>query len=250
MEQLLVFDVDGTLTGPRRVMHEDFARFFRSLCVSRPVFLVSGSDMGKLRQQVPEAVLDAVAGVFACSGNEFIVDKRAVYRMEHFFPGELTDFVDGFIAASPYPVRCGRHRELRTGSLNVSVVGRDADPAQRAQYYAYDQEHGERQALIDAVMARFTDYEANRGGQISVDISPMGWNKARVCQELTRRFAGASLVFFGDNIEKGGNDQPLAEAVTAAGADNRVHPVADHYETWRILQDEYCPLVPKMSAAG
>lgn len=250
MEQLLVFDVDGTLTGPRRVMHEDFARFFRTICASRRVFLVSGSDMAKLAQQLPEFVLEAVAGVFACAGNEFLVDGQAVYRMEHFFPDELTEFVDEFIAASPYPVRCGHHQELRTGTLNVSVVGRNADPVQRAAYFDYDRDHGERQALIDAVMDRFAGYEANRGGQISVDISPKGWNKARVCQELSQRFADAQLVFFGDNIERGGNDQPLADAIMAASPQNRVHPVADHYETWQILQEEYGAVLAPASAAG
>lgn len=240
MDSLLVFDVDGTLTGPRRRMHEDFTRFFKSVCRNYPVFLVSGSDMPKLEQQLPPEVIQLVTGIFACSGNELLVDGHAVYRMEHYFPEELTSFLEGFVEKSDYGVRTGNHLELRTGTLNVSVVGRKADPIQRDRYYTYDKEHHERQALIRALMERFPDYEANVGGQISVDVTPRGWNKSRVFNELSQRYPNKPIAFFGDNMHIGGNDRPLGDAIANGSAANKVYAVEDHYDTWKILQDHYC----------
>ncbi len=240
MDTLLVFDIDGTLTGPRRRMHEDFSRFFKTICRSFSVFLVSGSDMPKIRQQLPEQVLELVAGVFPCSGNELKMGGETVYRMEHYFPDDLTGFLANFVDESDYPVRTGNHIEQRTGTLNVSVVGRNADPAQRLAYFSQDRERKERQRLIGKLAEHFPDYEANIGGQISVDITPKGWNKSRVYFELSHRFPNRPIAFFGDNMGVGGNDRPLGDAVRNGAASNKVFSVEDHYDTWKILQEQYC----------
>lgn len=240
MDRLLVFDVDGTLTGPRRRMHEDFCRFFKAICRNYPVFLVSGSDMIKLGQQLPGEVIKLVTGIFACSGNELLMDGQHIYRMEHHFPGELVTFLNNFVGASQYPVRTGNHLETRTGTLNVSVVGRNADPGQRGNYFAHDNANGERKQLIDALMHEFPDYEANVGGQISVDITPRGWNKSRVFGELSARYPGHPIAFFGDNMHLGGNDRPLSDAIRNGSGDNQVFAVEDHYDTWKILQERFC----------
>jgi len=239
MDTLLIFDVDGTLTGSRRRMHEDFARFFKSVCQNYQVFLVSGSDMPKLEEQLPAEIFKMVAGTFTCSGNEMMVDGQAVYRMEHLFPDEVTGFLAKFVDSSRYPVRTGNHIEARTGTLNVSVVGRNADPKQRMAYFTHDKGSGERQKLIAEIMQHFPDYEANVGGQISVDVTPRGWNKSRVFDELTRRYPGRKIAFFGDNMHTGGNDRPLGDAVKNGSSENKVFPVEDHYDTWKILQEQY-----------
>jgi len=241
MDSLLVFDVDGTLTGPRRRMHEDFSRFFKSICRNYLVFLVSGSDLGKLEQQLPPEVMGLVTGIFACSGNEFFMDGRAIFRMEHHFPTEIITFFENYVKASPYQLRVGNHLENRTGTLNVSVVGRNADPKQRLDYFDYDNKNGERESLIEAFAQKFPDYEANIGGQISVDITPKGWNKSRVYGELSTRYPGSPIAFFGDNMHVGGNDRPLGDAITNSSGQNKVFAVEDHYDTWRILQHQYCP---------
>ncbi len=239
MSTILVFDVDGTLTGPRRMMHEDFARTFKTVCRTYKVFLVSGSDMPKLEQQLPREVIDLAAGIFPCLGNEFLMDGVPVYKMEHFFPDELTAFLQEYVDNSDYGTRTGNHLETRTGSINVSVVGRNADPRQRKEYFSHDAKSGERQALIDAIRDRFPDYEGNIGGQISVDVTPRGWNKSRVYHELSLRYPAQPISFFGDNMHFGGNDRPLGDAVLNGLAHNNIYAVDDHYDTWKILQDEY-----------
>lgn len=239
MQTMLIFDVDGTLTGPRRRMHEDFARFFSTVCRNYPVFLVSGSDMPKIEQQLPEGILNLVAGIFPCSGNEFLIDGTVQYRMEHFFPDDLKQFVSGFIDSSPYSTRTGNHLEFRSGTMNVSVVGRNVDHAQRMEYLVYDNETGERDRLVQEIRRNFPEYEATIGGQISVDVAPRGWNKSRVYQELSTRYPGYCMAFFGDNMYVGGNDRPLGDAVKNGHIDNMVFSVADHYHAWKILQQHF-----------
>ena len=239
MDTLLVFDVDGTLTGTRQRMHEDFSRVFQSVCRDYAVFLVSGSDMPKIEEQLPSEVINLVTGIFTCSGNEMWAGGEQIYNREHRFGNELLEFLTGFVDNSDYPLRTGNHIETRTGTLNVSVVGRNADPKQRIDYFAHDNQHGERKQLIEALMQRFRDYEANVGGQISIDVTPRGCNKSQVFDELTARYPGRRMAFFGDNMHLGGNDRPLGDAITQGGLENKVFVVEDYFDTWKILREKY-----------
>jgi phosphomannomutase len=239
MTQVLVFDVDGTLTPPRCAMDETMAHALRRLIAARQVFLVTGRDRAKLEAQAPADILESASGVFCCSGNEFWRGRRLVMEMRHIFPQELIALAAGVLEASPYPLRTGRHIEERTGSLNISVVGRNASLSQRRDYHRHDRIANERDRLIAAIEEQFPDYEANRGGQISIDIAPRGWNKARVFKEVRARVPGAKVHFFGDTISEGGNDLPLAQALIADGPQHVINCVKDWRDTLAIVERHY-----------
>ncbi len=241
---IYVFDVDNTLTPPREAMRPEFALQFTEFCRSNTVFLVSGSDRGKLDTQLPETVLMASAGVFTSAGSEFEVKGRIIYRHDHDFPDELIDWLDSELRQSRYPVRCGRHIEYRTGALNVSTVGRAADKPARKAYQAWDQVHRERAALCTELQQSFPHYEAHTGGEISIDISPPGWNKARILVPIRERHGDLAITFFGDAIHPGGNDWPLAEALQAASAHHVIVPV----ENWHDTAARVSQIIPRKGA--
>ena len=47
--KIFMFDVDGTLTPPRQPMTLKFANLFEKFAARRRVFLVSGSDIEKIK---------------------------------------------------------------------------------------------------------------------------------------------------------------------------------------------------------
>ena len=57
--KIFMFDVDGT-TPPRQKMTSKFENLFEKFVDQERVFLVSGSDIAKIRQQVPATVLSKV----------------------------------------------------------------------------------------------------------------------------------------------------------------------------------------------
>ncbi|GIL01040.1 MAG: hypothetical protein BroJett030_09390 [Alphaproteobacteria bacterium] len=236
---VLVFDIDGTLTASRRPMEPALALVLADVLARHAGYLVTGSDYAKVVEQIPTQVLVAAAGTFTCVGNELWRGGRAVFSMRHRFPDAMIEAVQALMAQSPYGVRTGRHVEERAGTLNVSVVGRNADAAQRADYQRHDSATGERHRLIAAIERQFPDYEARRGGQISIDISPRGWNKSRVLAEIKARHGDPAVHFFADNLQAAGNDRPLAEALAADGPHHRVHAVTDWRETLAILERDY-----------
>lgn len=250
MKTIYLFDVDGTLTPARQPIDPRFESYFDDFVRRNLVYLISGSDMPKIQAQLPSDILNQCQGVFVCSGAEFWVGNDCVEKRDHIFPDAMMAMVQTAIDASPYPLRAGNHIEYRTGMVNVSVLGRDATYAQRLDYFAWDQEHGERAALAAKLSAAFSEYEISAGGQISIDIVPKGLNKSIARDAVLLRNPGAALCFFGDRMGEGGNDKPLSDVLLADGAPHRAVAVETYEDTWRALLAEEAQAEAKLRAKG
>ena len=80
-ERVYLFDVDGTLTEPRQLIEPEIEDTFIDWVLSKnkKVYLVTGSDVEKTKEQLSEDLMDACLGVFTCSGNVFRQDDKIVY---------------------------------------------------------------------------------------------------------------------------------------------------------------------------
>ena len=227
--KVFIFDVDGTLTPSRRKMTEDFARFFDEWSSKNTFYLVSGSDLEKMEEQVPIAYLERAEGLFTCGGNQFWqegsvrqipIDWKLIY--EHKFePSErLMKYLELELRYSPYLPKCGNHIENRGAMVNFSIIGRDCNLEQRKDYFEYDKEKGERKRIAGAIKRQFPELNAVIGGQISIDIAKKGFDKSQVIFEIMHRNVVTSkddYIFIGDRTMKGGNDYPLAKAMKELG---------------------------------
>ena len=43
-------------------------------------YLVSGSNLEKIKEQAPDYILDFSAGIFPCGGNQFYIKEKQVYN--------------------------------------------------------------------------------------------------------------------------------------------------------------------------
>jgi len=72
MNNVYIFDVDGTLTPSRKPMTKEFQEvFFDEWSKKNTFYLVSGSDLEKMSEQVPPHILERAAGLFCCGGNDY-----------------------------------------------------------------------------------------------------------------------------------------------------------------------------------
>ena len=62
MKNIFIFDMDGTLTPSRRKMTKDFEEFYSNWAENHTFFLVSGSNLEKIKEQVPEYILNLSEG--------------------------------------------------------------------------------------------------------------------------------------------------------------------------------------------
>jgi len=231
-----VFDVDGTLTPPRSTMKPEFEEFFRKFVTGHNIYLISGSDIAKIREQISEDILTACRGVFGCSGAEFWQNGVLQYQRDHVFPEQMLESFQKFVDDSPYGKRYGNHIEMRIGMVNISAAGRDASTTERNHYFEWDKITGERKQFVEQFNRIDHPYEASAGGQISIDIVPKGYNKSMVMDEILEREPGSALIFFGDRIVEGGNDKPLADALKKAGPPHQAIPVKTYHDTWHELK--------------
>lgn len=233
---IFIFDVDGTLTPARKRIEADFEAYFRAFVADHKTYLISGSDIVKIREQMPEDILNACRGVFGCSGAEFWQNGILQYRKDHVFPAPMLEDFQAFIDNSPYPERHGNHIEMRIGMINISVAGRHASSEQRTHYYEWDKIAAERIGFVDKFNSSDHPYEASAGGEISIDIVPLGQNKSMVMGEILEREPDTGLIFFGDKMAPGGNDAPLGAALTKAGDPHLAVPVKNFQNTWDELK--------------
>ena len=70
MNKVFIFDVDGTLTPSRLPMTEEFQKFFSIWSQLNKFYLVTGSDLPKLQEQMCFYDIEA-EGIFTCCGNQF-----------------------------------------------------------------------------------------------------------------------------------------------------------------------------------
>ena len=205
-----IFDVDGTLTDARQPMDAEFEAFFKSWMQNKNVYLVSGSDLEKIAEQIPENILLKCKGIFSCMGNEYWRDGELVYQKEFELEDDALKWLSSKIDKSEFDYRKPPHFEFRSGSINFSVVGRGASKYLRDFYYVWDETNKEREKIAQEFNKRFKkkySVEALLGGQISLDIQKIGSDKGQVLEHLKYD----TTIFFGDRCYEGGNDFALAK---------------------------------------
>lgn len=234
-----LFDVDGTLTPPRESMTSLFSLSFLSWMTDKDVYLVAGSSKDYVDQQIPSSVLSRVSGVFCSMANELWQDGSLVYANDWKLPQEIQDYLYSFRKRSQYIENefvpsVGPVIHRRTGMINFSVIGRDAESAAREAYFTWDNENQERASIAEGLETSFPEIEARVGGQISIDVQPKGNNKS-LASKWIRENKGGEMVFFGDKCVQPGNDYDIVADIEANG-DGEYHQVSGPDETRNLLE--------------
>ena len=249
MNKVFIFDVDGTLTPSRLSMTESFRKFFNGWILKNKFYLVTGSNIEKLQEQMCFFDIEAEA-IFTCCGNEMwipdphIVNISAeqVYRKEFKPPQTLLTYLGEQLRFSEYPIRTSNHIEDRETLLNFSIIGRDCTQEQRDAYFKWDNENGERKKIAKYISDTWPEIEAVRGGQISIDIYPKGNDKSQIFEHIQKREPDAEeYIFIGDRTEEGGNDYPLAKLLSLKGEQpyGYVYQTKGWKHTMKILKETH-----------
>ncbi|KAG1361280.1 Phosphomannomutase [Cocos nucifera] len=240
---IALFDVDGTLTAPRKVITPKMLEFMRELREAVTVGVVGGSDLVKISEQLGKSVINDYDYVFAENGlvaykNGELIASQVTYVLiidlllleklyKHSlifhsvtfevslksFLGEekLREFINftlHYIADLDIPIKRGTFIEFRNGMLNVSPIGRNCSQEERDEFEKYDKVHNIRPKMVSVLREKFAHFNLtfSIGGQISFDVFPQGWDKT-FCLRYLNEFP--EVYFFGDKTYKGGNDYEI-----------------------------------------
>jgi len=216
---LVLFDVDGTLTEPRKAALPEIKTFLAKLRERVTIGVVGGSDLAKAKEQLGDDYLDIVDYAFPENGLEAFKDGKplAVQSLKKHLGEDnikrLVKFILKYISEiDDIPVMRGTFVEFRNGMLNVSPVGRNCSQEERDAFEKFDNVSGLRKKFVSALEKEFADLNLkfSIGGQISFDVFPQGWDKTYALRFVEDK-GFSEIHFFGDKTAPGGNDHEIFE---------------------------------------
>ena len=226
-----IFDIDGTITPSRKKIEHEFWAPFLIFCRNHDVYLVTGSDREKTVEQVGLDIFYTAKRVYNCSGSDVYEKNKNVYRDDWELPLDVEKFLLDELDYSQFPLRNGNHIERRPGGVNFSILGRDSDPMLgREEYIKWDKERLEREDIADRLKNQFPELNVQIGGQTGLDISNK--DKSQILRDFSK---DDDIHFFGDMMQEGQNDYPLAMAIVN-NMMGTSYNVNDYKETWELLR--------------
>lgn len=208
MNNIFGFDVDGVLCNRSEPIDNDFKLWFQDWSKDKTYYIVTGSGRDKAISQIGEEILLGADISFHCLGNNIWIKDHEVTVNQIILKKEEIDFLENCIKQSTFPIKTGNHIEVRKGSVNFSIIGRNASKEERLQYIHHDKQHQERIKIIKKFMYEFPRFDAYIGGDVSIDICLAGANKGQIFNLLN--LSDKTFHYFGDRCFVYGVDFPVA----------------------------------------
>ena len=202
-----IFDVDGTLTDSRKPIDKKFKDFMLDFTRMHTCYICTGSDRQKTIEQIGEDLTNQFKLVFHCSGNHIFEQSNEMFINDWKLSSEEIWFLKEKLSKSNYIEKTGNHIEERIGTVNFSIVGRNANSEQRAMYYSWDKKFKEREKIAN----EFNEYYGHKsqaaiGGETSIDIFKTGCDKSQIKKHIE-----GETIYFGDKCYPGGNDYAISK---------------------------------------
>ena len=127
---LALFDVDGTLTEPRKVVSPETLDYLQALRTKICTGVVGGSDLVKQKEQLGDspALFDyafSENGLLAFKDGHKIGETSIVQHLGEEKLKKLINWVLRYFSDLDIPVKRGTFIEFRQGMLNLSPIGRN-----------------------------------------------------------------------------------------------------------------------------
>ena len=209
-----VFDVDGVLSNVGVPTAESFKEWFQSWSKNKSYYLISGGKRDRIIYQIGQRIVDNAIAVYCCMGNSRWYKDTEILVNQFELKKEEIDWFYQKIKDSGCPEKTGWHLDVRPGSLNFSIVGRNANIEQRERYKEWDKITNERVNISKEFQKTFPRFESFVGGETSIDICLRGANKGQCVDVIRSERNNSPIYFFGDRCFPGGIDEPFAVKCT------------------------------------
>ncbi|OYY91882.1 MAG: HAD family hydrolase [Sphingomonas sp. 28-66-16] len=240
MKRLVAFDLDGTLAESKQPIDAEMASLLARLTRIVTVAVISGGDWPQFDQQLvghlpAEADLNRLI-LLPTSGTKLYRYKTTwtqIYAQD-FTAEERTHILTALDKAVDAAGLVGGRTwgdkiEDRGSQITFSGLGQHAPLDAKT---AWDPDFAKRKQLQAELAPLLPGFAVRVGGSTSIDITRAGVDKAYGMTQLAAvaNIATEDMIFLGDAIYPGGND----DAVREAGIDTIA--VRDVHETKRVVE--------------
>ena len=219
-KQLMIFDLDGTLTKSKSPIDEEMADLIVKLLENKKVAIISGGGYPQFETQF----LHKLPGTTERYSNLYLLPTSGTrlyaWRgswVEQYAEHLSTQEKDKVMSALNTALRStgyekpekiyGQIIEDRGSQITFSALGQNAPVELK---YAWDPTRAKRDKIADIIRQKIPEFDVRVGGSTSVDITRRGVNKGYGIRRLEEylKISLESMVFVGDALFQGGNDYP------------------------------------------
>ncbi len=238
MKNIVLFDMDGTLTEPRQKMGIQMEQQLLKLQESgHEIGIITESDMNYVKQQCSGlfdlSLVDTSRIHFLpCNGTKYILDRETVYeRNMREYMGDrlwsrlmilLIDLQRDLVLQHKIPLT-GHFFDYRGSIINWCPIGRNASLEDRKKWEDLDVDNKIRKPFLKQLKALIYEHvshlgdlaeadielKVKYGGDTSFDIFPVGWDKTYILEKTNIFSEYETIHFIGDRCGQNGNDYEL-----------------------------------------
>lgn len=218
---LIVFDIDGTLTASKLPIDSEMAILLSKLIEKYKVAIISGANFEQFKWQIlgflkcstermKDLLLLPVDGTIFCSYKDDWQCKSdkplSTQEKNHIRKTFENVFQDAHLE-QPDKIY-GELLEDRGSQLNFSALGQDAPPELKEKW---DPDNSKRKRIIDVFKPALLGLSTRIGGTTSIEIAKSGIDKAYGLNKLMRLtgISKENILYIGDKFFEGGNDAPI-----------------------------------------
>ncbi|HRC28464.1 MAG TPA: HAD-IIB family hydrolase [Candidatus Saccharimonas sp.] len=225
MKKIIAFDVDDTLVKSKNPLTPEMVSLLSELMKSYEVAIISGSRFEVFEENIiaplrekPRELLERMHILPTCGTRYYTYDHEVdtwdIMYAEDFTEEQKQKIVEvserltkesGLWPAHPH----GEVIEDRLSQIAISMLGQKAPAEEKYEWYAAHNEDAIQ--LRNKIAAELPEFEVRNGGTTTIDITPIGVDKAYGMQKLIEALdvTKEEVLFVGDRLEKGGNDYPV-----------------------------------------
>jgi HAD superfamily hydrolase (TIGR01484 family) len=221
MKKVLIFDLDGTLAESKQPLDAEMASLLTKLIdTDHIVAVMSGGSFAQYKEQFLSQLhlsVDQYAKLFLLP-----TSGAAMYRYHHTdwrevytrtLPLDETEHIiqtlhNAVLATGNIPEKTyGEMIEDRGSQISYSALGQHAPLEEKS---VWDPNQAKRREIALYFSKLLPEYTVHIGGMTSIDITEKGVDKTYGIQQLSDILSIpiADMVFVGDALYPGGNDEP------------------------------------------
>lgn len=248
---LLLFDVDGTLAESGQSLEDNMKNILKSL--SKKGFhigIVGGGKLDKILQQLGHDFYInhyfTECGCVYHENNSINNNNLNLNLIEKYIKNirnhELYPYINilikdclHYLSQVKYTIT-GNFIDLRNGIVYVSLIGMSANLSEREYFIELDKKYNYRIELLNILQEKarelniFDKINIYEGGSVGIAIYPKEYDKIQVLEYLTNNYN--EIHYFGDKYSENGNDYNLINSTRVIG-----HKVDNSLDTLQILQN-------------
>ena len=242
--ELVVFDLDGTLTKSKTNLDLEMSYLICQLLKVKKMAVIGGGSYSQFKKQFLKylkcsKLLLKNLFILPTSGSAFLKFKKGKWQSVYEIKltgkekKKILETLDQSLKEIKFPKPkkiYGKTIEDRGSQITFSALGQKAPLQEKENWHKNN--NLMRMKLRDILSQKLPEFEVRMGGLTSIDINKKGIDKAFGVNQLIKEFnlKKDNVVYIGDALFPGGNDEAVFKTKV------KTIKVSDYEETKKIIK--------------